>query len=239
MNRLRKELNRLVGTAVHRYRLLEPGDRIAVAVSGGSDSLLALWFLRRWREKAPIRFSLLPVHLDMGFAGADTGALRAHLAAEGGFHMEETDYGPRAHGPENREKSPCFLCARLRRKRLFELAHRLGCNKLALGHNQDDILHTFFLNMLFGGELSTLVPRVDMFGGRLALIRPLALADKARIDRLARELGLPVVPNPCPSAGKTRREEVRRLLDGLFRRDPRIRGNLFHALSNVRPDYLL
>ena len=90
------------------------------------------------------------------------------------FHFEQTDYGVQAHGPENRE-NPCFLCARLRRRRLFEMAHALDCSKLALGHNQDDIIETFFLNLFFGGQISTMVPRQVLFKGALTLIRPLTL----------------------------------------------------------------
>jgi len=230
----------LVGRAVHDYDLLSDGDRILVAVSGGADSLLALWFLRHWLVKAPIRYRLLPAFLHMGFPGQDWRPLRSYLRAEAySYHYEETDYGPLAHSVANRKKSPCFLCSMLRRKRLFELARSSGCNKIAFGHNQDDLIETFFLNVCYVGEMSTMVPRQEMFGGILTLIRPLALVEKAKIERLARELRLPVLPNPCPSAGRSARQEIKDLLGTLYRTNRRTRGNIMRALSHVRPEYLL
>jgi len=242
MGYLNKEVNRLVGQAIHSYGLLSNGDRILVAVSGGADSLLTLWFLKHWLAKAPIRFTLLPVHLDMGFeehGRSRTEVLKRHFSnLDLSFHMEETDFGPYAHGPENRGKSPCFLCSMLRRKRLFELADRLDCTKIALGHNRDDLVETFFLNLLYVGELSTMVPRQEMFGGKITIIRPLALVEKRKIDRLARELRLPVTQNLCPSAGFTKRQEVKDLLERTYAMNPKIRGNIMRALTHVRPEYL-
>ena len=123
-----------------------------------------------------------------------------------GVHLraEVTDFGVVSHGPLNRE-NPCFLCARLRRKRLFEIAAELGCRTLALGHNRDDVIETLFLNICYAGEISTMRPAQDLFKGRFRLIRPLAYADEALIRRFAREQALPVSPNPCPSAGRSRR----------------------------------
>ncbi len=239
MSYLKKAVNRAVGQAIHRYGLLAHGDRIAVAVSGGADSMLSLWFLRAWQRKAPISFEILPIHLDMGF-GADYSPLLRFLDSFGlGYHFEETGYGPYAHGPENRKKSPCFLCAMLRRKRLFQLAHRFGCNKVAFGHNQDDIIETFFMNVIYSGELSTMLPRQEMFKGLITIIRPLALVAGDDVRRLVAELGLPTIENPCPSSGSTRRTEVRRLLQQVFRSNRKSRGNIMHALSNVRAEYLL
>lgn len=238
MSYLRRAVNRLVGQAIHRYGLLAHGDRIAVAVSGGADSILTLWFLREWQRKAPISLELLPIHLDMGF-GADYQRLLRFLQGFGlGYHFEETGYGPYAHSPANRKNSPCFLCSMLRRKRLFQLAHRLGCNKIALGHNQDDIIETFFMNVIYSGEVSTMLPRQEMFKGLITIIRPLALVESAQVRRLVAELGLPVVENPCPSGSATRRSEVRRLLQEIYRSNRKARGNIMHALSNVRTEYL-
>ena len=239
MGFLEKEVNRLIGKAIHTFGLLEDGDRIMVAVSGGADSLLTLWFLRRWQEKAPISFRLLPVYLDMGFGGGLLEAVRSHLEAEGlGYHVEETDYGPLAHSPFNREKSPCFLCSMLRRKRLFQLAGRLGMNKIAFGHNLDDAIETLFMNMLHAGELSTMMPKQPMFKGLITLIRPLILVEKEKAARLSRALGLPVAENPCPTAKSSRRSELRALLDALFDKAPGAKRSIAKALMNVRTDYL-
>ncbi|MEZ0329174.1 MAG: ATP-binding protein [Dissulfuribacterales bacterium] len=240
MGFLKKRVNHLVGQAIHQYGLLQDGDRILVAVSGGSDSLLLLWFLRHWLQKAPISYTIIPVYLDMGFQSQARRLLLDFFRKMGlSFHMEDTDYGILAHSAFNRGKSPCFLCSLWRRKRLFQLTAALGCNKLALGHNQDDLIETFFLNLCYAGEMSTMVPKQEMFQGRLTLIRPLALVSKDKIERMAMELCLPVSQNPCPSAGKTRREGIKSLLTNLYETDRRIRDNIFKGLSNVRKEYLL
>jgi tRNA 2-thiocytidine biosynthesis protein TtcA len=233
-------VNRLVGKAIHTYDLLADKDRIIVAVSGGADSLLTLWFLRHWLSKAPISYELIAVYLDMGFGGNTADILKTYLNIQGfSCHIEETGYGPYAHGPENRGKSPCFICSMLRRKRLFEIAHRFGCNKIALGHNLDDMIETFFLNLFYTGEISTMVPRQEMFKGLLTLIRPLTLVEKTRIERLSQELGLPVTSNPCPSADVSKRREIKELLSSLYRVNRHARGNITRALSHIRPEYLL
>ena len=136
-----------------------------MAVSGGKDSLSLLWLLRERLRWIPKPYELIAVHLDMGFPGSRPAAVEAFCRSLGiPFHFEETDYGVRAHGPENRE-NPCFLCARLRRRHLFEMAHSLKCAKLAFGHNQDDIIETFFLNIFFGGQIGTMVPRQGLVQG--------------------------------------------------------------------------
>ncbi|WP_456432033.1 tRNA lysidine(34) synthetase [Thermosulfuriphilus sp.] len=235
---LPKVVNKLVGRALHRYQMLQDGDRVAVALSGGEDSLVLLWTLRQWQKKAPIRYDLVVIHLDMGFEGHDWPRLKEYLDQTGlEYHFEKTDYGPRAH--EAGRETPCFYCSRLRRKRLFELTHSLGCNKLALGHNKDDIIITFFINLFYGAEISTMVPYQELFKGLITLIRPLAFVDKNQIKALARRLELPVIENPCPTAGQTKRAELAVFLEKLYAQNPRLKGNIFRALFRCRPEYLL
>ncbi len=159
MSRCRERaMRRAVGQAIHRYQMIADGDRVAVGLSGGKDSLTLVWALHERLARIPIHYSLFPIHIDLGFEGSPASLIEAYCRKEGhGFRIEHTDYGIRAHSDENRE-NPCFLCARLRRQRLFEVAHELGCNKLALGHNMDDIIETLFLNMCYSGEISTMVP---------------------------------------------------------------------------------
>ncbi len=239
MGYLKKEVNRKVGKAIHSYGLLASGDRILVAVSGGADSLLNLWFLRNWLEKAPISYDLIPVHLDLGFERSNVKKIIDYLSGyDLSFHIEFTDFGPKSHSSFNRKKSPCFLCSMLRRKRLFELAHAFGCNKIAFGHNMDDLIETFFINMCYTGELSTMVPKQEMFKGLITIIRPLALVEKDKIQRLAQKLRLPVVENPCPSAKSSRRSDIRTLLTDLYHLNPHARPNIMKALTHVRLEYL-
>ncbi len=229
-----------MGEAIHRYDLLEEGDRILVAVSGGCDSLVMLHYLVEWTRKAPIDFTLFPVYLDMGFGERNTWrSLERHFRQLGlPYFMEETDYGPYAHGPLNRGKSPCFICSLRRRKRLFELTRPLACNKIALGHNIDDLMETFFMNMFFSGEMSTMLPRQEMFKGLITLIRPLALAEEEKIKRAAALLKLPVCKNSCPSSGSSRRQDIKEFLGQLYLKNGKIKGNIKRALFHIRPEYL-
>jgi tRNA 2-thiocytidine biosynthesis protein TtcA len=154
------------------------------------------------------------------------------------LRVETTDYGLVAHSSANRE-NPCFLCARLRRKRLFEVAHELGCRKVALAHTKDDLIETFFMNICYAGEVSTMLPAQPFFKGLLTVIRPLAYAEEGLIRRFVRQKGLRTFPNPCPSAGRTTRTEIKQLLAQLYHSNPKIKGNVFRALHHVKLDYLL
>ena len=218
--------------------MIENGDRLAVAVSGGKDSLALLYMLKERLHWIPIRYDLLAVHLDMGFEGTQPHLIEQSCQEMGvPFYMEKTDYGIRAHGPGNKE-NPCFLCSWLRRKHLFELSKTLQFTKIAFGHNKDDIIETLFLNMFFSGELSTMLPKQSLFKGRLTIIRPLALLEENRIKHFTRRRGLPEIPNPCPSARNSSRKEIKEFLSAFYARNPKIRGNIFHALSHVRLEYL-
>jgi len=234
-----KRLNRAIGRAVHLYEMIEDGDRIAVGVSGGKDSLTLLWMLKERLARAPIQYELFPIYIDPGFDG-DYSASLEEFCRKNGFHLrvEHTDYGVTAHGPENRE-NPCFLCARMRRKRLFEIADELGCRKLALGHHKDDIIESFFLNICYAGEISTMVPLQHFFQGRFTIIRPLAFADEQLIKRFAVEKHFPEFINRCPSAHASKRREIKTFLSDLYRSNRKVKGNIFRAMSHVKPDYLL
>jgi tRNA 2-thiocytidine biosynthesis protein TtcA len=234
-----KKMAGLVGRAVRYYDLIADGDRIAVAVSGGKDSLCLLYLLKERLRWVPISYELAAIHLDLGFEGSQpekVGTFCRELGVP--FHLEQTDFGLRAHGPLNRE-NPCFLCAWLRRKRLFELSRCLNFTKLALGHNKDDIIETLFLNLCYSGEMATMVPKQPLFGGRLTLIRPLALLEERQIAKFSLTRGFPEIENPCPSSRGSLRREIKTLLNGLYANNSKIKGNIFRAMSNVRLDYML
>jgi tRNA 2-thiocytidine biosynthesis protein TtcA len=219
--------------------MIGAGDCILVAVSGGTDSLVLLWMLRQRQRWSPVPYTLAPVYIDPGFPG-DRGQRAAAFCESLGLPLKvvHTDDGVRAHSPENLE-NPCFFCARRRRRRLFEIAGSDGCRKIALGHNQDDIIETFFINVCYAGEISTMVPAQSFFDQRFVIIRPLAYAAATKVRRLAREIDLPRIENPCPSAENSRRRQVRDVLAGLYRTNRKIRGNIFNALHNVKHEYLL
>lgn len=238
MRQLPKNINRLIGQAMHDYAMLADGDRVLIGVSGGVDSLLLSWLLHNWQKKAPIDYELLAVHLDNGFGTNE------HLAVEQQLHnigipylIAHTTYGKDSYheNPDN----ACFNCARLRRNHLFEMAREQGFTRVSLGHHKDDIIETFFLNMLYGGNISTMSPKQELFTGRLAIIRPLAYLTKKQVIEMAAQVNLRPVKNPCPMAEYSKREEVRGLLATLYQHNPLFRSNIFSALANVRPDYLL
>jgi tRNA 2-thiocytidine biosynthesis protein TtcA len=238
-SRTYKLLNRNLGKALHRYRMISQGDRIAVGISGGKDSWSLFWLLHSLQVRAPVQFTIFPIYIDPGFQGGPADAISAQGHAMGyAVHIENTDHGIVAHSDQNRE-NPCFLCSRLRRKRLFEIARELECSKLALAHNKDDIIETLFLNMFYAGEISTMLPYQPFFGGLLTVIRPLAYADEDTLARLAEQMRWPVKENPCPSAGRTKRAEIKEMLQQLYRRNKKVKGNIFRAMRHVRPEYLL
>jgi tRNA 2-thiocytidine biosynthesis protein TtcA len=234
-----KALNRSLGKALHQYDMILDGDRIAVGLSGGKDSLTLLWMLSERRSRIPIKYDVVAVYVDPGFKGGFAESLKSYCC-DLDIHLivKYSDCGIVAHGPENRE-NPCFLCSRLRRKLLFETADLLGCRKLALGHNKDDIIETLFLNMCYGGEISTMLPYQSFFKGHFAIIRPLAFCDETSIQKFAIEKKFPVFDNPCPSANVSKRREIKVLLNQLYRSNKKIKGNIFRAMHNVRKDYLL
>jgi len=235
-----KDVNHLCGKAIHENNLLENNDRILIGFSGGYDSLLMLFLIKKWLQKAPINFQLTAVYLDMGFDKNYFENICDFLNKSSVSYIAEmTDFGVYAHSNKNRGKSPCFLCSLLRRKRLFEICRAFGCNKIALGHNQDDLIETFFMNMTYSGELSTMLPKQEMFNGLLSIIRPLAFIPKNKVIKACNTLKILPFKNPCPSAGTTRREEIKNVLEGLYNSNKNARGNIFRALKNVRREYLL
>lgn len=208
-----------------------PGARIGLAVSGGIDSWVMLQVMLLRQRIVPFRFELFVIHLNPGFDATNHAPLVDWMRDHGiAGHIETTDFGPRAHSPENRKKSPCFFCAWHRRKRLFDLCQAYNLTHLALGHNTDDLVSTFFMNMLKTGKVYGLVPKEAYFGGKLTLIRPLLLLDKATITQACRQWQLPVWGNDCPSKDTTARSETLNAALNLCGKDKRIRTNMFNAL---------
>jgi len=236
---LKKRVGHLVGKAVHDWNMILENERVLVGVSGGKDSQALLNILFYLKKKAPINFDILPVYIDAGFEGSFAKDLKQYVEkVYGTLQIEYKDYGVLAHSDQNRE-NPCFLCSRLRRKRLFEIAKENGCKKIALGHNKDDIIETLFINIFYAGRIGTMKPCQTFFNGALDIIRPLAYVEKKDITLFGKMHGLPEFVNNCPSANKTKRSEIRNLLDALYKQNKHIKGNIFRAMSNVAADYLL
>jgi tRNA 2-thiocytidine biosynthesis protein TtcA len=179
----------------------------------------------------------------MGFEGTNGQPvlqLKRFFEEEGcQYRIEKTDIGPLAHSDYNRKASPCFLCSRLRRRKLFELAREYRCNKVALAHNKDDVIETFLLNIFFAREISTMLPYQAFFKGDFYLMRPLAYIEESLLKRFAREAELPVVENPCPTAKNTKRQYIKDLIKKLDGDHRGVKENIFKAMKHVKPDYLL
>ncbi|MBN2032348.1 MAG: tRNA 2-thiocytidine(32) synthetase TtcA [Deltaproteobacteria bacterium] len=236
MRHVAEAMKRLMGKAIHSRDMIKEGDHILVAVSGGKDSLSLLWLLKERCMRVPISYKVTAVHVDPGFSTQSGERMEAFFAAHGFDHrVIKSDFGPLAHSAENRE-NPCFLCSRLRRKRLFESAAALSCNKIALGHHKDDFIETFFLNIFYGASISTMAPVQPLFDGKICIIRPLFMIDQKMIKRYADWMGWPEIPLGCPTAGASKREEIKTMLDRFYKNNKKVKGNIFHALQNIRPE---
>lgn len=239
MTGLSRAANRSIGQAMHDYAMLADTDRVLIAVSGGVDSLVLTWILQYWQRKAPINYKITAIHIDNGFDDSTSGKVAEQLQNIGVPHqVEKTDFWQRAASAED-GKSVCYHCARLRRNRLFAIAEEQDFNKIAFGHHKDDILETFFINLLYAGNISTMVPKQRLFEGRVHIIRPLAYLDKKDILEIADSAGILPVKNPCPKDNGSKRQAARKVVASLSRLDPKVKANIFAALSNVRHDYLL
>jgi len=226
-----------MGKAIQGHQMVRDGDHILVAVSG-KDSMSLLWMLRERLNRIPISYDITAAHVDPGFGKDSARQMEDFFSAHGfDYKIIESRIGPKAHGPENRE-NPCFLCSRLRRKLLFEMAAELGCGQIAFGHHKDDVIETFFLNIFYGASISTMMPVQELFKGELTIIRPFYLVDESLIHRYAESMSWPRIELGCPTEGSSKREELKTMLAALFRSNKKIKGNIFHALHNANPEYL-
>lgn len=221
----------LVRRCVEDYHMIEPGDRIAVGVSGGKDSLLTLVSLARLQKFYPIPFTVEAITMEMGMPGMDFSGVAALC------EKLEVPY-TRIQVPvyqiifeERKEKNPCSLCAKLRRGSLHTALTERGIRKIALGHHYDDAVETLLMNLLFEGRIGCFQPVTYLDRTDITQIRPLLYCKEEDIRRMAARLRLPVVKNTCPMDGHSRRQEVKELIYGLEGRYPDLKKKLFGAVQ--------
>lgn len=222
-----------VRKAITDYSMIEKNDRIAVGLSGGKDSIVLLYILFLLQNFVSIDpFSIIAIHVDLGF-GLDTTLMEDFCKKNAiPFFRKKTDISKIIFN-HKKEKSPCSLCGKLRRGALVNTALDLGCNKIALGHHLDDAIETFLMNMLFVGKMGTFHPAVYYPDKNLWTIRPLVYLPEKTIISLCRVERLPVLQNPCPVDGLTKRSEVKELIHNLETLYPDIREKLLTSLQNV------
>ncbi len=228
-----RHLHQCFKKGVVKYGLLEDGDKILVALSGGKDSLTMLELLARRARIFKPRISLVALHVVMKNIDyvSDVGYLRVCCERLGvPFYCEKTSFDDRAESG----KPHCFLCSWYRRKVLFEKAQELHCNKIALGHHMDDILCTLLMNMTFSGRCTTMLPRLDMSKFSVTIIRPLCLVHESDISRYAREMNFPQQLRTCPYEDKTNRKSMTDVLHTLEKINPEARYSLWHSLNDVQ-----
>lgn len=227
-------MQRIIGPmrkAIENYSMIEEGDKIAVGLSGGKDSITLLKGLKAIQRFYPKKFDLVAISINPGFDSFDSTLLEKTCEEiDVPLFFEKTDIKEIVFDIR-KEKNPCSLCANLRRGVLNSTANREHCNKLALGHNEDDVLETFFLNLLYAGNLSTFAPVSYMDRSGITLIRPLIYLSEKDTRSFIKRSGTQIMPKCCPMDGKSKREDFKSLLKDLTLRIPSLRANLMGAIK--------
>jgi len=222
--------------AVDTYKMIDDGDKIAVGVSAGKDSLTLLYGLSRLREFYPKKFDITAITIDCGFDNIDFAEIKIlceNLNVE--YHIIPVNIKYIVFDVR-KEKNPCSLCSKLRHGALNKAAKNLGCNKVALAHHLDDSVETFMLNLIYESRLSSFSPVTYLDRSDLTLIRPLIYAPEKEIKSFVKNINLPVVKNPCPVDKHTKREEVKTLLGDLSRKYRNFKYNIFSAIEKAEID---
>jgi tRNA 2-thiocytidine biosynthesis protein TtcA len=238
---LEHRLARAVATAIRDFDMIEAGDRILVAMSGGKDSITMHHLLASLRLRAPLPFELVAVSLDQGQPGYRADTLADWLRVRGhelSVVREDTYSIVRDKIPEG--ATYCSLCSRLRRAILYRIAHEKGCTKIALGHHRDDAIVTLLLNLFFSGQLKSMPPKLVSDDGRSIVIRPLIYCAEDDIAEFAALSAFPILPcGLCGSQPNLERKAMSDLLARLEKDHPGLRAQALAALTNVRPSHLL
>jgi tRNA(Ile)-lysidine synthase TilS/MesJ len=228
-----------VRRAVSDFKMIKEGDKIAVGLSGGKDSIALLSALAGLRRFYPEKFDVVAVRIDtgIGYDKSEEEALFNYVKSLGvEYHIEPTQIYQVVF-EERKEKNPCSLCANMRRGALNSTAKKLGCNKVALGHHADDLIETFFLSMIYEGRLSTFQPVTYLSKADLSVIRPLIYVKEHEILSFSKDK--PILKNPCPVDKFTQREAVKETVKKLSQEYPLLKDNVFNALVDDKRHNLI
>ena len=226
-----------IGKAIGDYNLIEDGDRILVAVSGGKDSLSLLKLLAQRQRWAPIKYDLIAMHVETDFKCA--GCVHTKKLKE--FFEENNVKGRfekikvRGNG---KKSTSCFWCSWNRRKALFFAADKFKCNKIAFGHHKDDIIETLLLNIFYHGEFAAMNPRQELFGGKIVIIRPLCYVEEENMRKFAKESGFPSQVCRCPNSDTSKRRMMKNMIKALQKDCEFVKTNIFRSVARVKEDYI-
>ena len=239
---LESRLAKKTTKAIIDYQMIEDGDRVMVGLSGGKDSWALLQILDVLRQRAPIKFSLVAVNVDSGYKDYKHDVIAKTCEARGWeYRIEHTDIGELIEDILDVDKTPCSLCARLRRGVLYRIAGEVGANKIALGHHADDFIETLLLNLFFAGALKAMPAKLVSDDGAHVVIRPLVYVGEDEARAYAKESDLQIIGCCCPACGDLglQRQRTKRLLMELEAEHPGVKTSMLKALGNVAPRHLL
>lgn len=238
--KLKRSLESRVGKAIGDYNMISDGDTILVCVSGGKDSYTLLNILIALQQRAPVKFRLIAMNLDQKQPGFPADILPRYFDSLGiEYRVVEADTYSVVKDKIPEGKTTCSLCSRLRRGIIYRTAKELGANKIALGHHRDDMVHTLFLNMLFGGKLKAMPPKLVTDDKAHIVIRPLAYCAESDIAKFARGMEFPIIPcNLCGSQENMQRQKIREMMQDWDKRYPGRSEAVFTALQNIVPSHL-
>ncbi len=231
------KIEKRVGLAINRYSLIAAGDRVAVALSGGKDSLVLLETLAHRRRRLPINYELFAVHIfirNIGYESDINFMQKFCSSLDIPFRLIEME----ADLTIDESKSKCFVCSWHRRKALFNFAEEMSCGKLALGHHMDDAIETLIMNMMYNGITSSLPPSLSMFDGKLQVIRPLILLEKDEVNRYAKIREFPDEVKRCPYGEETTRVKAGEMIRQMTSGSSAIKKSIFRSMSNIHREYL-
>ena len=235
MNEMKRLLS-FVRRAVDDYNLIEEGDRIAVGVSGGKDSLALLSALAQMRRFYPKKYEVVAITVDMGFEGMDYSPIEEFCREKNVEYVIEKTEIAKIIFDVRKEPNPCSLCAKMRRGSLHAAAQNAGCNKVALGHHYDDAVETFMMNLFFEGRLGCFSPKSYLSNRKITLIRPMLYAMEKDVVYFARRQNLPVVESKCPEDHATERENMKKLLSELEKTNKDVKHRIFNAMCKSEID---